>query len=170
MLVESHSQRNNDCFDLLWVALYKRPVRQSPSSIGEGQLNVFHMSCASSVVVQHPFQPSSVENCKSLSSVNVVDCLNEKWLLRGRVEVAFVHSLMHRGWERLSLALVKLLLHSSAPAHIKSSAPGELIKAKGCWHLTEWDEKESQVTAVDAISHLKFQFRFLLSLYYTSNV
>lgn len=95
MLVESHSQINNDCFDLLWVALDKWAVRQSPSSVGEGQLNVFHMSSASSVVVQHPFQPSSVENGKSVRSVNVVDCLSEKRLLRGKVEVVFIHSLMH---------------------------------------------------------------------------
>lgn len=78
MLVESHSELNNDCFDLLWVALDKWAIRQSPSNVGEGQLNVFHMSCASSVVVQHPFHPSSAGNCKSLSSVNVVECLNEK--------------------------------------------------------------------------------------------
>lgn len=78
MLVESHSEINSDCFDLHWVALDKWAVRQSPSNVGEGQLNVFHMSCALSVVVHHPFHPSSVENCKSVSSVNVVACLNEK--------------------------------------------------------------------------------------------
>jgi len=78
MLVESLLQLNNDCFDLLWVALDKWAVRQAPSSFGVGQLNVFHTSYASSVVVQHPSQPSSVENCKSFSSVSVVDGLSEK--------------------------------------------------------------------------------------------
>lgn len=72
MLVESHSEINNDCFDLLWVALDKWAVRQPPSNVEEGQLNVFP------VVVHHPFQPSSVESCKSVSSVNAVGCLSEK--------------------------------------------------------------------------------------------
>lgn len=54
MLVESPSQINSDSVELLWVALDKRAVRQSANNIGEGQRNVFRMSCALCVVVQHP--------------------------------------------------------------------------------------------------------------------
>lgn len=62
LLVESHSEINNDCSALLWVALDKWAVRQSPR-----WHNVFHMSCASSEVVKHPLQASSVENSKSVA-------------------------------------------------------------------------------------------------------
>lgn len=122
MLVASHG----DCVELLWVALDKGAVRQPANNGGEGQHNVFPVSCALSVVVQHPVQPS-LETTAARLTLSAAGCLGEKRLLGARVEVVFIDGL-EVGKEEFGLGEAASALQSTSP-HEKFSSPSQGLLA-----------------------------------------